>query len=65
MAKKPWRPIVVIEDENTGRFTRRQAQAAVRAVKERNEAKSKNRSRSVDGQSAEKPVKPESLPRKS
>ena len=62
MAKKPWRTVQFSED--TGRFTREQIRAAVRAVKERNEAKSRNRSRSADGQSAEKPVKPESLPRK-
>jgi hypothetical protein len=40
MAKKPWRPIQVSED--TGRFTRRQAEDAVRAVKERNQARNKN-----------------------
>jgi hypothetical protein len=42
MAKKPWRPLFISDDENTGRFTRRQAQDAVRAVKERNEARKKN-----------------------
>ena len=40
MAQKPWRPIQVSED--TGRFTRRQIEDAVRAVKERNEARKKN-----------------------
>jgi hypothetical protein len=42
MAKKPWRVVQVSQDENTGRFTREQAAAAVRAVKERNEARKKN-----------------------
>jgi len=48
MAKKPWRPIVVIEDENTGRFTRRQIEDAVRVVKERNEARNKKNGRHPD-----------------
>ena len=42
MAKKPWRTIQVGEDENTGRFTWRQAEDAVRAVKERTQARNKN-----------------------
>ena len=39
MAKKPWRTVQFGED--TGRFTREQIRDAVRAVKERNESKSK------------------------
>jgi hypothetical protein len=39
MAKKPWRPIQFGED--TGRFTLEQVRAAVRVVKERNEARKK------------------------
>jgi hypothetical protein len=42
MAQKPWRPIQFSDDENTGRFTWRQIEDAVRAVKERNEARKRN-----------------------
>lgn len=40
MAQKPWRPVQ--RSEETGRFTRRQIEDAVRAVKEENEARKKN-----------------------
>ena len=63
MAKKPWRPIQVSED--TGRFTRRQAEDAIRAVKERNQARNKAGGRSADGQFADKGVTPKSLRRES
>ena len=39
MPQKPWRPIVV--GEVSGRFTRQQIEAAVEAVKARNEGKPK------------------------
>jgi hypothetical protein len=45
MAKKPWRPIQISDDEVVGRFTRRQIQDAVRVVKERNEARNKKNGR--------------------
>jgi hypothetical protein len=45
MAKKPWRPIQISDDEVVGRFTRRQIRDAVRVVKERNEARNKNNGR--------------------
>jgi hypothetical protein len=63
MAKKPWRTVQFGED--TGRFTRQQYVDAVRAVRERNEARNKQGRQSVDGQLAYEPVKPKSVPRKS
>lgn len=69
MAKKPWRVVQVSDDENTGRFTREQAAAAVRAVKERNEARKKNARRpsaskppSVNRTSEASAPKPGSVP---
>jgi|GEM_PF-3484215 len=45
MAKKPWRVVQVSDDEVVGRFTRQQIMDAVRAVKERNEARKKKNGR--------------------
>ena len=42
-AKKPWRTIIFSED--TGRFTREQIRAAVRAVREENERKAASAAR--------------------
>ena len=40
MATKPWRPLRVGDD--TGRFTRKQIEDAIRAVEARNQAAGKN-----------------------